>query len=52
MDWLADAPGAAKKLREASLPALKKQLEDEKGNSNFVRVNEDLRRLMVKLERA
>lgn len=52
VDWLADAPGAAKKLREASLPALKKQLEDEKGNSNFVRVNEDLRRLMVKLERA
>ena len=31
--------------------ALRKQLEDEKGNSNFVRVNEDLRRLLVKLER-
>ncbi|MFP2902997.1 HEAT repeat domain-containing protein, partial [Corallococcus sp. 4LFB] len=52
VDWLADAPGAAKKLREASLPAMKKQLEDEKGNSHFVRVNEDLRRLLVKLERA
>ncbi|NBD07812.1 HEAT repeat domain-containing protein [Corallococcus silvisoli] len=52
VDWLTDAPGAAKKIREAALPALRKQLEDEKGNSNFVRVNEDLRRLLVKLERA
>lgn len=51
VDWLTDEPAAAKKVRDASLPALRKQLEDEKGNSNFVRVNEDLRRLLVKLER-
>ncbi|RYZ37459.1 MAG: HEAT repeat domain-containing protein [Myxococcaceae bacterium] len=52
VDWLTDEPAAAKKLREASLPAMRKQLEDEKGNTNFVRVNEDLRRLLIKLERA
>ena len=34
------------------LPALEKQIADEKGKTEFARVNEDLRRLYVKIKRS
>ncbi len=34
------------------LPALEKQLEDEKGQADFIVVNEDLKRLFIGLERS
>jgi hypothetical protein len=34
-----------------SLPALEKQVADEKGKTEYVKVNEDLRRLLAKLRR-
>ncbi|MBN1205718.1 MAG: HEAT repeat domain-containing protein [Myxococcaceae bacterium] len=52
LDWLVgDSKEAAAKAREA-LPKLQAQLAEEKGNSHFVKVNEDLRRLLFRLERA
>ncbi|MFL5347161.1 MAG: HEAT repeat domain-containing protein [Hyalangium sp.] len=52
LDWLVtDSKEAASKAREA-LPKIQAQLADEKGNSNFANVNEDLRRLAFRLERA
>ena len=33
------------------LPSLEKQIADEKGKTEFVKVNEDLRRLYVKIKR-
>jgi HEAT repeat protein len=50
LDWLVDSKEAAAKAREA-LPRIQTQLADEKGNSNFVKVNEDLRRLATRLEK-
>jgi HEAT repeat protein len=51
-DWLvSDSKDAAKNAKEA-LPALEKQIAEEKGKTDFVKVNEDLRRLAVKLQRA
>jgi HEAT repeat protein len=51
-DWLvSDSKDAAKAAGEA-LPALEKQIAEEKGKTEFVKVNEDLRRLAVKLKRA
>lgn len=50
-DWLVhDNKDAAKKAQEV-LPALEKQIADEKGKTEFVKVNEDLRRLFVKIKR-
>jgi HEAT repeat protein len=52
LDWLVgDSKEAAAKAREA-LPKIQAQLADEKGNSNFIKVNEDLRRLAFRLEQA
>jgi HEAT repeat protein len=52
LDWLVgDSKEAATQVREA-LPKLQAQLAEEKGNSHFVKVNEDLRRLLFRLERA
>lgn len=52
LDWLVtDSKEAASKARE-SLPKIQAQLADEKGNSTFVNVNEDLRRLAFRIERA
>jgi hypothetical protein len=45
-----DSKEAAAKAREA-LPKIQAQLADEKGNSHFVKVNEDLRRLAARLEK-
>lgn len=51
MDWLSEgSPAAAAKARE-TLPQLQEQLTREKGSTDFVRVNEDLRRLVVRLQR-
>ena len=51
IDWLVtDSKDAAKKAQEV-LPALQQQIADEKMKTEFVRVNEDLRRLAVKIER-
>jgi HEAT repeat protein len=50
-DWLIhDSKDAAKKAAE-SLPAIEKQIAAERGKTEFVKVNEDLRRLAVKLKR-
>jgi HEAT repeat protein len=49
--WLIhDSPDALAKAK-AGLPALEKQLADEKGKTEFVKVNEDVRRLAVTLRR-
>lgn len=51
IDWLVhDSKEAAEKAKTA-LPALEKQIANEKGKTEFVKVNEDLRRLAVKLRR-
>jgi HEAT repeat protein len=49
LDWLLDSKEAVGKVREA-LPKIQAQLADEKGNSRFMKVNEDLRRLATRLE--
>lgn len=36
---------------ETAVPEIEKQLEDEAGSSTFIRVNEDLKRLLVHLKR-
>jgi HEAT repeat protein len=52
LDWLvSDSKEAATKAREA-LPKIQAQLTEEKGNSHFIKVNEDLRRLVFRLEKA
>jgi HEAT repeat protein len=52
LDWLVgDSKEAATKAREA-LPKIQAQLAEEKGNSHFIKVNEDLRRLAFRLEKA
>jgi len=51
LDWLiADTKEAARKAA-ASLPNIEQQLSEEKGKTEFVKVNEDLRRLAVVLKR-
>lgn len=51
-DWLVTDSKDAFSAARASLQKIEKQLEDEKGKTQFVKVNEDLRRLAVKLSRA
>jgi HEAT repeat protein len=50
-DWLVTENPEAFKTAKASLGQIEKQLEEEKGKTHFVKVNEDLRRLAVKLAR-
>ena len=50
-DWLISDSTEALKAARASLQAIQKQLADEAGKTTFVKVNEDLRRLAVKLAR-
>ena len=50
-DWLIDDSPEALAQAKKSLPALEKQVADEKGKTEFVKVNEDLRRLLAKLRR-
>ena len=50
--WLLeDSRDAAKKVKEASLPTLRKQLQEEQGMTQFASVNEDLRRLVMRIDR-
>jgi hypothetical protein len=52
LDWVVgDSKEAAAKAREA-LPKIQAQLAEEKGNSHFIKVNEDLRRLAFRLGQA
>ncbi|MBX5480516.1 MAG: HEAT repeat domain-containing protein [Myxococcaceae bacterium] len=48
-DWLVTDNPEAFKTAKASLAQIQKQLEEEKGKTEFVKVNEDLKRLAVKL---
>lgn len=50
-DWLVHDSKEAMTEAQKSLPELEKQLADEKGKTEFVKVNEDLRRLHVKIKR-
>ncbi len=50
-DWLIDDSKDAMTQARKILPALEKQVADERGKTEFVRVNEDLRRLLTKLQR-
>lgn len=50
-DWLIDDSKEAMAQARKSLPALEKQVAEEKGKTEFVKVNEDLRRLLAKLQR-
>ncbi|MFL5320469.1 MAG: HEAT repeat domain-containing protein [Myxococcaceae bacterium] len=50
VDWLADDKSVAAKAKSMTAD-LDKQIADEKGKTEFVKVNEDLRRLSVKLKR-
>jgi HEAT repeat protein len=50
-DWLVHDSKEALAASKASLPALLKQIADEKGKTDFIKVNEDLRRLAVKVGR-
>ena len=44
-EWVVDHSPQAAQAAKGALPAMDRQLADEKGNSDFVRVNEELRRL-------
>jgi HEAT repeat protein len=50
-DWLVHENKEAMKAAQGSLTDLGHQLADEKGKTEFVKVNEDLRRLFVKIQR-
>ena len=51
-DWLTSDSADALKTAKSQLEALRQQLAEEKGKTDFVKVNEDLRRLEVKLLRS
>jgi HEAT repeat protein len=50
LDWLVSVPAAKDALRKAAAP-LAAQLSAEQGKAQFLKVNEDLRRIQVKLAR-
>ena len=50
-DWLVNDNADAMKAAQAIIPDLQKQLADEKGKTDFVKINEDLRRLLVRIQR-
>ncbi len=50
-DWLIDDSKDAMATARKGLPALEKQVADERGKTEFVKVNEDLRRLLTKIQR-
>ncbi len=50
-DWLVNDNAEAMKAAQGILPDLEKQLKDEKGKTDFVKINEDLRRLYVRIQR-
>lgn len=50
-DWLIDDSKDAMATARKGLEKLEKQVADERGKTEFVKVNEDLRRLLTKLQR-
>lgn len=50
-DWLSDDSKEGMAIAQKSLPELEKQMADERGKTEFVKVNEDLRRLLAQLKR-
>lgn len=50
-DWLADDSKEGLALAQKGLPDLEKQMADERGKTEFVKVNEDLKRLLAQLKR-
>src|SRR6185436_18834796 len=52
IDWLVHDSKEAGKAAQAQLDALDKQIIEEKGKTQFMKVNEDLRRLAVKIRRS
>ena len=51
-DWLVSDSKEAAKAAQAALPDLEKQIASEKGKTEFQKVNEDLRRLPIKIRRS
>lgn len=51
VSWLMDDSPDAQRQALATLPAIEKQLDSERGKTEFVKVNEDLKRLAAKLKR-
>lgn len=51
-DWLITDNKDAAQTARASVPAIDKQLDEEHGKTDFVKVDEDLKRLAVDLKRA
>jgi HEAT repeat protein len=52
LDWLTDKGADAVAKGKAALPSWQKQLAEESGMTAYVRVNEDLKRLVAKLQRS
>lgn len=50
-DWLVSDSAEAMGIAQKALGDLEKQLADEKGKTDFVKVNEDLRRLVARIVR-
>jgi HEAT repeat protein len=50
-DWLVNDNAEAMKAAQGIVGDLGKQLADEKGKTEFVKINEDLRRLYVRIQR-
>ena len=51
VEWLVEDTKEAATQARSALPALEKQLGEEKGSTDFAVVNEDLRRLVARLQR-
>lgn len=51
LDWLTDADAGARAEVKRALPEIDRQLENERSKADYLRVNEELRRLAVKLQR-
>lgn len=52
LDWMVEGNKDAGARLRGALPLLTEQLQREKGRIEFMKVNEDLRRLVVRLERS
>ena len=50
-DWLIDDSKDAMATARKGVEKLEKQVADERGKTEFVKVNEDLRRLLTKIQR-
>ena len=52
IDWLVHDSKDAAKAAQGQISGLDAQIADEKGKTQFMKVNEDLRRLAVKIRRS